>query len=503
MTNEASEILLSLAQRGVHVFSEHGKIRCRAPKGGLLPQEVSFLRSHKIEILNLLEARKLDTDLPLQPRPPGSIVPLTPIQAKVWRLLNAQGMQPEPRYFMVGIRIFGPLDILVLERSIEDLVARHESLRTTIIVVDDAPRQHVAREFNRKLSVIDISQVPRDAAEGQLNILATEFAEQKICLSIGPLFEAKLIKVSHIEYVLLLAVDHMITDGISNAILERDLWMLYRFHSGGTGFSLPRLPIQLPDYAVWQERTYNAWLGRKWPYLHKCLNDAPRLRLPVDESVLKYQAVGEVLGIEFGNQLSEQLHKIARQERTLVALVVLSLYISVMSCLCNQRRMAVTFVESGRHCQDLQDVVGWLANHLIFCIEIDSKDSFLDLLKRVTQEYCDAYDRQSCNRVLLLLNNDSFDLYFNYLSTWRSVKGVANCGDLKTEPFLVRRRNPPFKFGAFFRENIAEIGGAVVYRADLLKQDTVEKFLHHMRCFSEFVVESPIARISSVQMDFV
>src|SRR6202000_2033096 len=119
--------------------------------------------------------------------------------------------------------------------------------------------------------------------------LAQQFADEPIDLSVGPVFEAALLRISVREHVLILLLDHIVSDAASWGILSKEIWTSYSQAAHGQSSLLPNLSVQFPDYAVWQQRTHGAWLRKHEAYWRGHLSGAPRIRMPRDEGLPEAQ----------------------------------------------------------------------------------------------------------------------------------------------------------------------------------------------------------------------
>jgi NRPS condensation-like uncharacterized protein len=148
----------------------------------------------------------------------------------------------------------GPLNLAALERSMSELIRRHESLRTTFQSIDGEPVQVIAEAQPRKIEVIDLSHLPRAKREAEAQRMARDEGEVPFDLSRGPLFRFRLVKLEEEEHLLLLTMHHIIADGWSLGVLGRELSALYQAFSMDQSSPLEELTIQYADFAVWQRQ---------------------------------------------------------------------------------------------------------------------------------------------------------------------------------------------------------------------------------------------------------
>src|SRR6476619_5878683 len=186
------------------------------------------------------------------------LFPLSFAQQRLWFL---QQMNPQsPAYNMpVASRLLGKLDVKALEHALNEIVQRHEVLRTTFQMVDAQPMQVISPRGALALPLLDLTHLPQTAREAEAHRLALENLNQPFDLVNGPLLRAGLLRMNVEDHVLLLTMHHIVSDGWSISILVNELAALYISFSHGVPSMLPNLPIQYADYAQWQR----SWLTGK------------------------------------------------------------------------------------------------------------------------------------------------------------------------------------------------------------------------------------------------
>lgn len=498
----SAELLSSLHQRGVRLWVNNGELRFQAPRGVLSPVDLDGLRAHRKEIIELMNEVEASRDIPLQPRATGCPAPLTALQVR-WRKWITQENGGLSQRICTAMRVSGLLRVDLLRTSLEVVFRRHESLRTRIVLIDGVLAQIVDASCDLKLDVIDLSEVSPSTAESRVLRCSEEFSREKIDLSVGPLFAAKLFKLSVSEHVLILALDHMITDGVSNNIVCREIWTAYHQLVRGLAPSLPQLPVQFADYAVWQQRTYGAWLRRHELYWRRRLAGAPKIQIPIEDRLIEVKnPVGATLEIPFGDALSARLRIVARREGVLLPVVVLTIYLAAMSHWCNQRDLVLTFLSNARYRPELQGMVGFLANVLYLRVEVTDDDSLSTLLKRVNFEFHSAYEHQDFGWVPDLVPECSTELHFNWLPpNWISTlidDAQEGHGALRIQPFPLSL-TWPFKFIPWFSDSPAGVTVLVGYRPDIFERTTVERFGKSLVLFAEQLSGRPSARVLSLR----
>ncbi|HEX5883448.1 MAG TPA: amino acid adenylation domain-containing protein, partial [Pyrinomonadaceae bacterium] len=195
---------------------------------------------------------KVSPQIPSREETPASLTaPLSFAQQRLWFL---DQYEPENILYNIpaAIRLQGPLDLTALERSLNEIVNRHEALRTTFAVIDDQPVQVINQVRDFRLTVIELQETSPENNETTATRLATEEAQKPFNLSEGPLLRVKLLRLAADDHVLLITMHHIVSDGWSIKVLIRELGELYDAHANHREAALPDLPIQYADFAVWQ-----------------------------------------------------------------------------------------------------------------------------------------------------------------------------------------------------------------------------------------------------------
>jgi hypothetical protein len=447
----------------------------------------------------------------LQPRGASDCVPLTRIQQRALNFLleYSKGKPISVRMCATRLRFRGQLDAGALRESIARVIARHESLRARILLSERSSSLSIDSSSAPVLEEIDLTHVPAARITSEAKQRALRFADTLIDLSLGPLFEGRLLKLASDDHVLILALDHMTSDVISNAILTREIVALYRELTTGESAVLPRLAVQFGDYALWQARTAAAWEREHAPYWRGRLADAIPVRHPPDHAPsTETRPSIEKLHFPFGRKVSTGLNDLARRNQTLLPLAVLCIHALITSRWINQEDIVLRFLSHGRYRRpELQNMIGWLADFLFFRISIRGSDRFLDLLQQVHSEFYAAQAHQDFGRVPDLFPECSTELVFNWLrnDAERTPAGrrEENGSPLQILPYGIdfpvpAKFAPLTPFGTSFADTPSGIVATVMFRPDLFERDTVMAYGNGLRALAEQAVASPAIHLSEL-----
>jgi hypothetical protein len=439
-----------------------------------------------IDLPEHMEARKV----PLIPREAGSEVPLTPIQLSFVKWIRKSGTLLSQRLCIIALRLSGPLNASLLDSSIAMAVARHESLRTRIVEVGGILRQHIDQPLDHYLEVVNLHEVPLSLRAERVERLLYEFIDEEVDLSVGPLLAAKLFKLSSEEHVVVLAMDHIITDGFSKAILNKEIWTNYHGAVRGLAPLLPRLQLQYGDYATWLHKNLGSWRKDHEAYWQERVAGAPTLKLPIrspDTSPMKCSCRVDFI---FGKPLTDKLRELATGNRMMMPIVVLAVYLAAMSRWYGEKDLPIWFVSHGRYLPVLRNMLGFLAHELYLRIGISCDDSFLDLLRRVNMEFRSANEHRDFGWIPHVLEAPTTDLYFNW-GPW--FEGEVHDGSgIKMLPLSLRRK---WRGLGFFDETPAGIVMYAHFAPECIAPQVVKRFGEEIVSFAHELAENPLAHM--------
>jgi hypothetical protein len=394
-------MLRAMRERGVTLHVTDGQLRYRGPPGALTEDDLARLRSLKDELIRLLGTGLVLEKPELQARRSTDYVPLTFTQEWWWHLAAPLGSFNGVRYWEMrtcadAVRIFGALDAGCLRSSLTALTNRHESLRTIVAIADGVPIQKIFPPTEFDLEIIDLTKISRTNVEAEAKRLVDEIVY-------GPadaVFGARLVKLTQEDHVFVAAMGHLIADGASVEIMSRDLGVLYSSLSGGISAPLPALPVQYPDYAVWQRKASEWWVAEHASYWTGRFGDAMRVAFP--SAPRSRPAKGfqfTCMPIQLNARQVKVLRELARRGRTTLPMVVLAVYSVLILRWQEKWDLVIRFLISGRDRPELQNLIGFLATLLHFRIQLSPSDTFMDLLAQVTLEYRRAHEHYDFGRI--------------------------------------------------------------------------------------------------------
>jgi hypothetical protein len=328
----------------------------------------------------------------IEPRARLDQVPLSFSQLAHWQTYRLYE-RPAVRQIAAALRLKGLLSIEALQESLTQLVYRHEALRTRIVSVNGAPVQQIDQPAPCKLPIEDLSTQPSSTHEPMITRRIEELILEPIDVDRGPLFGVQLLKLSEREQVLIVAMEHMISDAASMSIFLQELFTAYGQLRKSQAVSLPAIPIQFGDYAVWQRAALRSWMKTQGGSWIERLTNCQRARFPADQSANSPRSGWGTVPLCLGKDLKAQLREWCRLRQTTLAMSVFTAYIALMLRWCNASETVVLYQSDGRSLPEISQTIGYFASLLYLRISPADDERFTDLLHRVTREYCHAYEQ--------------------------------------------------------------------------------------------------------------
>src|SRR5215213_7250140 len=427
--------------------------------------------------------------------------PLSFAQQRLWFI---QQMEPESTAYNIlsAVRLHGRLDLDALGRTFDELVRRHEVLRTRFEMVGDEPTQIICPARPLALGTIDLTGAAQGAREAEVQRLAQQEVGEPFDLSTGPLLRARLLRLSEEEHVILLTMHHIISDGWSVGVLIKEVAALYEAYGVGGESPLEEVSIQYADFAVWQrEYLSGETLERQLSYWREQLAGAPAvLELPTDRPrppVQSYRGAHETFAL--GGRLSERLRELSRAEGATLFMVLLSRY-------TGQPDIVVGSPIAGRTQVETEDIIGFFVNALALRTDLSGRPTFRELLRRVRETCLGAYAHQEVpfEKLVEELQPErslSHSPVFQVIFALQNVPAeTLELPGLKLSTIEGESGTAKFDLILHMSESDAAVEGTLGYSTDLFDAATVRRMLAHYANLLESIVGNPDARVSDLRL---
>ncbi|HVF49520.1 MAG TPA: amino acid adenylation domain-containing protein [Pyrinomonadaceae bacterium] len=434
--------------------------------------------------------------------------PLSFAQQRLWFI---DQLEPDSSLYNIplALRLNGQLNLSSLAGALSEIVRRHDALRTTFALEDNAPVQvvHAPRPF--ELPVLDLSGIPSEERERKAAQLVAEEAGRSFRLSTGPLLRAALLRLAPDEHILLLTVHHIIADGWSLGVLLRELSTLYEAFDAGRASPLEELAIQYADYAVWQrEWLQGEVLEQQLAYWRRQLADAPSvLALPCDRPRQK-QRSHQGLHYEFvlEKQLADGLRALNRREGVTLFMTLLAAWQVLLSRYSGEADISVGTPVANRNRAETEHLIGFFVNTLVLRTDLSGDPSFRELLRRVRENALGAYAHQDIPFEKLVEElQPERDLSYTPLFQVMFALQNAVDGELELKGLHVTDADSPdtsakFDLTLMMQEASDELHAKLTYDTDLFDTATIERLAHHFKQLLQGIISRPDERISRLPL---
>jgi amino acid adenylation domain-containing protein len=434
-------------------------------------------------------------------------LPLSFAQQRLWFLNQLVPNNPfynSPHGVMVNVK----LDLKALESAINEIVRRHEALRTRFEVEAGVPVQVIDEWAPRRLEVQDLTILPSEVREEEVRRIAREEAETGFDLSRGPLLRVKVLKLEEEQHQLLYTMHHIVSDGWSMGILAGEVGALYQAYSAGEPSPLEELPIQYADFAVWQ-RTWlqGEVLERQIQYWREQLQGLEPLSLPTDyprPATASYR--GSTVPISIASEVASRLLELSRQEGVTLFMTLLAAVNVLMNRYTGQEDIVIGTNIANRTRYELERIIGFFVNTLVLRTDLSSDPTFRTLLGRVRGVTLKAYAHQDLPFEKLVEElHPQRDLsqmpLFQVALVLQNMPGEPQqSADPGLGAVLADNEIAKFDLTFFMGETPEGLAGSIEYNIDLFEAATIHRMRDHFQALLTGIGADPGKPISSYSL---
>jgi amino acid adenylation domain-containing protein len=407
-----------------------------------------------------------------------------------------------------AVKLVGRLDIPALERALNEVVRRHEVLRTTLVADGGIPRQVIAASLELPLALYDLSRLREDERDLHAQNQIREEAERPFDLARGPLIRAGLLRLSERENIAMLTMHHAISDGWSIGILIRELSALYQSFLLGQPSPLPEPAIQYADYAVWQRNwLQGAVLEAQLDYWTKQLAGVSDLELPTDRPRPPAMSQrGSERWTTLPKTTLEAVRALGRHEGATLYMTLLAAFQIILSRYSGQDDIAVGTPIAGRTRPELEGLIGFFVNTLVMRGDLSGDPGFRELLRRIRQTAIEAYTHQDLpfEKLVTVAHRDrdaSRTPLFQVMFALQNVPLPAlRAPELLLTPLEPSSRTSKFDLTLFATEIPEGLRLTMEYSTDLFDEARVDRMLDHYRILLEEIIAHPDQPIGAIRM---
>lgn len=442
--------------------------------------------------------------IPPIPRiPRNQPLPLSFAQEQLW--LEKQ-LNPDSAAYTIAnaVRLSGSLHVKALQRSLHALIQRHEILRTSFPMVGERVIQHIADDLSLPFEQRSLESLSPSEQEDELARLIAHEEQHVFNLEAGPLLRMILVRLGATEHVLLLTMHHIITDKWSMGIFIRELAAFYDAFSHNQPSPLPELPVQYADFAVWQRQCLTQEiLDAQLAYWRKQLADIPPLlELPTDRArpmTQAYQGSAETFFIS--SDIVNSLKMLSQQSGATLFMTLLGAFATLLSRYSRQEDVVIGTVIATRRQTELESLIGFFLNNLVFRVLLGGNPTFQDLLAQMKQVAFDAYAHQ--------------DVPFEYIVSALRPKRTLNhhpivqvmcilenvpfeslhLSGLTLTPIGLESMTADYDLALSMAETPEGMRGKFVYNALLFEEATIRRMCGHFRMLLAGIATNPNQRV--------
>ncbi len=483
-----------------------------APTVADLAQKIEQLQQQNLEL----------STPPILARARDAELPLSFAQTRLWFL---DQLKPNSALYNIplALRLVGTLKVAALEQSLQEIIHRHEALRTNFVIVNGQPTQIIQTQTAWTLSIIDCEDLPTTEQEIASQQLAQQQAIQPFDLARQALIRATLVVLSETEYVLLVCMHHIVSDGWSMDVFVQELAALYNAYSLGQpsgasatpnllpqgGTPLAPLRVQYADFAIWQRQWLQGdVLQRQLSYWQQQLANAPTLlSLPTDRPRPSVQTFsGAYQKFALSKDLTARLVQLSRQQGVTLFMTLLAAFDTLLYRYTGQSDISVGSPIANRNRSEIEGLIGFFVNTLVMRTNLAGNPSFNELLTRVREMALGAYAHQDLPFEMLvealqpqrdLSHTPLFQAAFSLQTA--PMQQVELAG-LTVSPSVVEGTTAKFDLSLLIENCTTGLVGWWQYNTDLFDASTIERMSGHFVTLLEGIVANPQQQISQLPM---
>jgi amino acid adenylation domain-containing protein len=434
--------------------------------------------------------------------------PLSFAQERLWFLWQ---LQPDSPFYNVpqAARFRGPLRVDVLVRAFGEIILRHEALRTTFALENGRPIQVIGKAAGIEPTLVDLSEEPQTAREMEAMRRVEREAQRPFDLTRGPLFRLILLRLGPEDHVCLVVLHHIVSDGWSGALLLQELSALYDGFLRGEPPSLPKLPIQYADFAVWQRRWLTgSVLDRQLDYWKTRLaGRLPVLELPTDRPRPREQSFhGAHLPFGISRASGDALSQLGRREGATLFMTLLAAFHVLLHRYTGQEDQIVGSFIANRNRVEIENMIGFFANTLVLRNDLSGDPTFLELLSRVRETTLEAYAHQDLPFEKLVgelrpERDPARHPLFQVMFILQNVPaGHLELSETRTEIVGLETGTSRFDLTLCVVDEPGDLHGWCEYATDLYSEATIERLLTHWETLVDAIVQDPSLPISRLPL---
>jgi amino acid adenylation domain-containing protein len=440
--------------------------------------------------------------------PQPTRVPLSFAQERLWFV---EQLEPGTSLYnvLLAFRLTGPLVEDALHAALDTIVARHEVIRTTYEAPNGFPVQLIHPPCPADWAKSDLSTLPEERRDNEARRRAMQEAYRPFDLSSDLMLRARLFHLATTDHILLLVMHHIATDGWSTNLLLHELSLLYNAAVHAKKPSLPELPVQYADYALWQrERLQGSILERDLDYWRRQLDGVARLSLPTDRTRDAAEADyhGASVSTNLPAALADQLKRLGYEENSTLFMVLLAVVMLFLRRYSEQDDICVGAPIAGRTRADQENLIGFFVNMLILRQDLSGEPTFRDFLRSVRDTCLDAYEHQELpfERIVSELQPSRIrnqNPFFQVtLALQHGGPYSLQLAGIVSERIAIPMEMSKFDLSISTHESTTGLAVSMQYKTALFDHSTAQHMLQYFCHICEAIAEHPDDSIDSIPL---
>ena len=428
-------------------------------------------------------------------------------QRRLWFL---EQLEPNtPTYNIpIAVKLEGNLDVGAFDASLNEMIRRHEALRTAFERRGEQPVQVIAPALRIPVSVINLSGLAAEERRREVMRLAEEEAYRPFDLSTSPLIRCAILQLARREHVLLLTMHHIVSDAWSMGVMFQELAVLYPAFRLGRSSPLPELEMQYVDFTCWQsdwlsgarlEEQLNYWRGQ--------LKGAPA-SVPLGERTSTRGKMSRGADVSFflSRRLSAALNNLSAETGASLFMVLLASFKALLYRYTGQADLVIGTPIANRHREELEPLIGFFVNMLALRSDLSGDPTFRELIARVRETALAGYSYQDLpfERLVQELGSEGASRrapLFNVMFLLQNTQSASfHLQELQVTPLPVANKTAKFDLTLQFENSEAGLEGTFEYSTDLFEEATVRRMVEHYRQLLEGAVKNPGMRLSELPL---
>jgi amino acid adenylation domain-containing protein len=460
-----------------------------------------------VRLAEALRSGRVDREPPFSPAERRGLQPLSFAQGRLWFL---EQLEPGRATYNlpVALRLRGRCDHAALERSLSELVDRHEILRTRFSAPGGEPMQEVLAPIRLDLPVLDLRERPASEREARAFMWAGIEAQQLFDLSQGPLFRALLARIADEDHLLVFVIHHIVCDDWSMGLLAREFSALYTAFSAGRPSPLPVPVAQYADFAAWQRDWLRGErLEKRLAYWKERLAGAVPAKIPADKPRPRVlSGAGREFRFVWSDELAAALRRLSQRQGVTLFMTLLAGFCAVLARSSRQTDLVVGTSVANRPRPEFEAMVGFFVNMLPLRVDLRGDPKFTELLERV-KEAClaDYAHRETPFEVIVDAVASERDLsrtplFQVALVLLKEASSSMRCGALEMFSTSLEKRTSKFDLTLLGEESAAGISWVLEYSTDIYEEATMVRLSEHLRSVLAAAVADPDMHLAELPL---